>query len=82
LLENGDALARTGIVRTPIGGFPPEPFRQLGGRLVMNAVHRRDVALHTGTPVGALTERIARLAPSTLVSSTRTKGNRRDDRKA
>jgi glycine/D-amino acid oxidase-like deaminating enzyme len=82
LLENGDALARTGIVRAPIGGFPPEPFRQLGGRLVMNAVHRRDVALHTGTPVGALTERIARLAPSTLVSSTRTKGNRRDDRKA
>jgi len=68
VLETDEALTRTAIVRHPAGGFPPEPFRQIGGQLVLRAVHRKDVAVHAEKPVDILTDRLARLAPATLVA--------------
>ena len=68
ILEDGDALGKSSLVRKPPGGFPPEPFRQIGGRMVMNAVHRADVNLHNGKKTSLITKRLASLAPSTLVS--------------
>jgi glycine/D-amino acid oxidase-like deaminating enzyme len=62
-----DEWARAGLVREPVGRFPPEPFRYLGGRLVRRAVERKEEAEDHGRRADRLTLLLAGLAPSGLV---------------
>jgi putative aminophosphonate oxidoreductase len=63
-----DEWSRAGLVRDPAGArFPPEPFRYLGGRVVRNAVARKEDAEDQGREAGRLTRMLADLAPSGLV---------------
>ncbi|MEE8247743.1 MAG: hypothetical protein V3S87_10835, partial [Alphaproteobacteria bacterium] len=50
-----------------VARFPPEPLRYLGARVVRAAIGRKDRAEHAGRAAGALTERLAALAPAGLV---------------
>ena len=62
-----DEWSRAGLVREPVGTFPPEPVRYLGGRLVRSAVERKEAAEDRGAHAGRLTLLLADLAPSGLV---------------
>jgi putative aminophosphonate oxidoreductase len=63
-----DEWSRAGLVRDPAGArFPPEPFRYLGGRLVRNAVARKEDAEDEGRTADRVTLLLADLAPSGLV---------------
>jgi hypothetical protein len=63
-----DEWSRAGLVRDPAGArFPPEPFRYLGGRVVRNAVARKEDAEDEGRTAGRVTLLLADLAPSGLV---------------
>jgi putative aminophosphonate oxidoreductase len=63
-----DEWSRAGLVRDPAGArFPPEPFRYLGGRVVRNAVERKEDAEDRGRRADRLTLLLADLAPSGLV---------------
>jgi len=63
-----DEWSRAGLVRDPAGArFPPEPFRYLGGRVVRNAVERKEAAEDRGRHADRLTLLLADLAPSGLV---------------
>ncbi len=62
-----DEWSRAGLVRDPVGTFPPEPVRYLGGRIVRSAVARKEEAEDTGGRASRLTLMLADLAPSGLV---------------
>ena len=62
-----DDWSRAGLVRDPVGRFPPEPLRYLGGRLVRSAVERKEDAEDRGGRAGRVTLLLADLAPSGLV---------------
>jgi putative aminophosphonate oxidoreductase len=62
-----DEWSRAGLVREPVGHFPPEPIRYLGGRLVRRAVERKEEAEDRGGRADRLTLLLADLAPSGLV---------------
>jgi glycine/D-amino acid oxidase-like deaminating enzyme len=63
-----DEWTRAGLVRDPAGArFPPEPFRYLGGRVVRNAVERKEDAEDEGRSADRVTLLLADLAPSGLV---------------
>jgi hypothetical protein len=62
-----DEWSRAGLVREPVGRFPPEPVRYLGGLLVRSAVERKEAAEDRGARAGRLTLLLADLAPSGLV---------------
>jgi putative aminophosphonate oxidoreductase len=63
-----DEWATCGLAREPTGGWlPPEPFRSIGGRIVREAVARKERAEDAGRPVPRRTLAIARLAPAGLV---------------
>jgi putative aminophosphonate oxidoreductase len=63
-----DEWATCGLAREPTGGWlPPEPLRYLGGRLVREAVARKERAEDAGRRASRRTLVIARLAPAGLV---------------
>ncbi len=74
-LGRDDDWARCGLARDPVGGFPPEPIRYLGGRTVRAAVARKERAEDEGRAPSKLDLRLVDLAPAGLVP---TKGKPRD----
>jgi putative aminophosphonate oxidoreductase len=63
-----DEWARCGLAREPTGGrLPPEPFRHLGGRLVREAVARKERAEDRNRKPPPRAVAIAKLAPAGLV---------------
>ena len=66
-LGRNDEWARSGLVRSPAGRFPPEPFRFVGGHLVRGAIARKERAEDDGRRVDRLTKALVRLAPAGLV---------------
>lgn len=63
-----DEWSTCGLAREPTGGWlPPEPLRYLGGRLVREAVVRKERAEDAGRHPSRRTLAIARLAPAGLV---------------
>jgi hypothetical protein len=66
-LGRDDEWSRCGLVREPPAGFPPEPVRHLGGRIVRAAVARKERAEDEGREPSRLVRRIAALAPAGLV---------------
>jgi putative aminophosphonate oxidoreductase len=66
-----DEWSRAGLVRDPVGAFPPEPVRYLGGRLVRAAVARKERAEDEGRPPARLDSWLTGLAPAGLVPTRR-----------
>jgi putative aminophosphonate oxidoreductase len=67
-LRAGDEWARCGLAREPTGGrLPPEPFRHLGGRVVREAVARKERAEDHDRRPPPRAVAIAKLAPAGLV---------------
>jgi glycine/D-amino acid oxidase-like deaminating enzyme len=66
-LDRTDAYARCGLVGSPDPGFPPEPIRYLGGKLVRRAVSRKEHADDRDKLADPLTRWLANLAPAGLV---------------
>jgi putative aminophosphonate oxidoreductase len=66
-LGRDDEWSRAGLVRDPVGTFPPEPIRYVGGRLVRSAVERREAAEDNDRRAGPVTRLLADLAPAGLV---------------
>ena len=54
------------LQRPPGGGLPPEPIRYLGGRVVREAVRRKERAEDRGTTPGRLLSRVAGLDPTSF----------------
>ncbi len=65
--ELEDEWAATPLARGPVGRFPPEPARYVGGLVVRAAVARRERAEDDGRRVGPVTRALAGLAPAGLV---------------
>jgi glycine/D-amino acid oxidase-like deaminating enzyme len=63
-LGRDDRWSGCGLARGIPGRFPPEPARYLGGRLVREAVRRKEERDDDGRPVDLPTRRLAALAPS------------------
>jgi len=66
-LGRDDEWSRCGLVRSPMGRFPPEPFRFLGGQVVRDAIARKERAEDEGRRADGLTKALVRLAPAGLV---------------
>jgi len=66
VLDRKDEWSGCGLVRPPTRDFPPEPIRYVGGRLVQEAVRRRDQAEDEDRRPGALVQALASLAPAGL----------------
>ncbi len=66
-LRRDDEWSSLGLASGPTGGFPPEPVRYVGGRLVRGAVARKEAADDRGQRAGWATRRLASLAPTGLV---------------
>jgi glycine/D-amino acid oxidase-like deaminating enzyme len=66
-LGREDEWADSRLVVNSLRGFPPEPFRSLGGSLVRRAVARKERAEDAGGHAGPVTRRFAALAPAGLV---------------
>jgi glycine/D-amino acid oxidase-like deaminating enzyme len=66
-LDRADAYARCGLVGPPDPGFPPEPLRYLGGKMVRRAVSRKERADDRHEVADPLTRWLANLAPAGLV---------------
>jgi glycine/D-amino acid oxidase-like deaminating enzyme len=62
-----DEWARSGLARDPVGGFPPEPIRYVGGRTVRAAVARKERAEDAGRRPSWIDEKLVALAPAGLV---------------
>jgi len=62
-LDRDDADAAAGLVRDPVGAFPPEPVRWFGGLLVRSAVARRERAEDLNRRADPLTIALTKLAP-------------------
>ena len=62
-----DGWADNALARGPVGGFPPEPIRFIGGKVVRRAVVRKERADDADKQAGWLTRRLAGLAPTGLV---------------
>ncbi|NLS28294.1 Gamma-glutamylputrescine oxidoreductase [Sphingomonas sp. S2M10] len=65
-LGRDDEWSRCSLVGRACKGFPPEPFRYLGGRMVRNAVLRKERAELQSKPPALFDKLLARLAPSGL----------------
>jgi putative aminophosphonate oxidoreductase len=63
-LRKDDEWSRAGLVRAPVGSFPPEPIRYVGGLLVKAAVVRKERAEDSGERAGRLARWLASLAPA------------------
>jgi putative aminophosphonate oxidoreductase len=66
-LEREDEWSSCGLVGIPTKGFPPEPFRFIGGHLVRSAIVHKEKAEDEGRRVGPVTRGLVRLAPAGLV---------------
>ena len=66
-LRREDEWSSLGLTDGPTGGFPPEPVRYVGGRLIRQAVARKEAAEDGGGRAGWATRRLASLAPIGLV---------------
>jgi putative aminophosphonate oxidoreductase len=66
-LGRDDEWARCGLVRKPPPGFPGEPLRYVGGRIVRGAVARKERAQDAGQRPPWPDRTLARLAPAGLV---------------
>lgn len=62
-----DEWSRCGLVRSPPGGLPAEPWRYLGGRVVRAAVARKERDEDDERRPAAIDRALAGLAPSGLV---------------
>lgn len=51
------------------GGYPPEPIRYLGGRLVRGAVARKERAEREGREPSAIDKKLAAFAPATITDT-------------
>jgi len=65
-----DEWTRTPLVDRPHQRFPPEPIRSLGGRLVREAVIRKERTEARGGTPRAAAQRLAKLAPAGLEDKT------------
>lgn len=63
--------SQAGLARPPVGLFPPEPVRYLGGLLVRWAVERKEAAEDAGRSAGRPIRFLAGLAPAGLVPLTK-----------
>src|SRR5207245_1279459 len=70
-----DEWATSALVRRP-GGFPPEPIRYLGGKVVRSAVARKERAEDAGRRPRRLDLLLASLAPAALVPLRRLRATR------
>jgi glycine/D-amino acid oxidase-like deaminating enzyme len=70
-LGRRDEWSECGLVGLPREGFPPEPFRYLGGLVVRSAIARKERAEDRSRRVDAVTSVLVRLAPAGLVPTTR-----------
>lgn len=66
-LRVDDEWSQTPLARGPVGTFPPEPVRFLGGLLVRAAVARRERSEDAGRRPDPVTRGLAALAPAGLV---------------
>jgi putative aminophosphonate oxidoreductase len=66
-LGTDDEWSATPLARGPVGRFPPEPVRYVGGLVVRAAVARKERAEDAGRRPDPLTTRLAGLAPAGLV---------------
>jgi hypothetical protein len=64
VLGRDDRWSGSGLARGVPGRFPPEPVRYLGGRLVREAVRRKEDREEDGLAVDWPTRRLAGFAPS------------------
>jgi glycine/D-amino acid oxidase-like deaminating enzyme len=62
-----DEWSRSGLVRDPLGSFPPEPVRYVGGLVVRAAVARKERAEDEGRAPSRLDTRLVSFAPAGLV---------------
>ncbi len=62
-----DEWSRCGLAGGPVGRFPPEPARFLGGHVVRAAVARKEQADDEGARADRVTRALAGLAPAGLV---------------
>lgn len=65
-LGRDDEWSRCSLVGRTCKSFPPEPFRYLGGKMVRNAVLRKERAELQGKSPALFDKLLARLAPSGL----------------
>jgi hypothetical protein len=70
-----DEWAGCGLVRPPVGSFPPEPIRFLGGKLVRAAVASKERAEDAGRKPGLVATRLAALAPPGFVPGAKKDGS-------
>ncbi len=63
-LETDDEWSKAALVRQPLRGFPPEPFRYVGGRMVRAAIERQDRLEHEGKSPGPLTRALVAMKPA------------------
>jgi putative aminophosphonate oxidoreductase len=66
-LGRDDEWSGCGLVRTPPRGFPGEPWRYVGGRIVRAAVARKERAQDAGRSPARVDRALAALAPAGLV---------------
>ena len=66
-LGTKDEWSECGLVREGVGLFPREPIRYVGGRIVIAANKRKERLEDQGRTPGALTVKLAGLAPAGLV---------------
>jgi putative aminophosphonate oxidoreductase len=62
-LGRDDEWSGAGVTRDPLGRFPQEPLRFVGGRIVRWAVARKESVEDADGKPGAFTTRVAALAP-------------------
>ena len=70
-LGRDDEWSGCGLVDARMGGFPPEPFRFVGGHLVRAAIVRKERLEDQGRSAGPATRGLVRLAPEGLVPARR-----------
>jgi putative aminophosphonate oxidoreductase len=70
-LGRQDEWSTCGLVRSRPGGFPPEPFRFVGGTLVKAAIVRKERAEDAGRKARWLDTSLVKLAPPGLVPNKR-----------
>jgi glycine/D-amino acid oxidase-like deaminating enzyme len=65
-LDLDDEWSRSSLISRKCKGFPPEPFRYLGGKMVRDAVIRKEKAELEGRTAAVLDRLLSRLAPAGL----------------
>ncbi len=64
-----DEWSGCGLVRPVEAWMPPEPFKYLGALMVRAAIKRKDALGYSGRAPGAITRRLAALAPGGVVTT-------------